>query len=303
MSHFKKLTFLKVLATIAWADGEVTNSEINIIKSFYRKFDLDHDQINELKPYLAAPIAKKEQDELFRQLAAELQSPRERKSIVRDLEEMAHSGGKIKEEEKALMEEISRLIHETSFTRRSFGKIRNLFQHTILQTARKRNARMDNYFKETVLRKVDAKIGGGRGKLDLDDDQMHFICLFGSLLASVAHVDDHFDETEKKALQSRLKERFTFNSMEMKILFEIIEEQAKEGFDRHEVVTEFNRQVSYNDRLNTVDCFFAIAAADGHISHEEMEEIRVITKTMRVPHKVFIKSKLKFLNQLRSGND
>lgn len=302
MSHFKKLTFLKVLATIAWADGEVTNSEINIIKSFYRKFDLDHDQINELKPYLAAPIPKKEQDALIRQLVAELKSPRERKEIVKDLEEMAHSGGNIKEEEKELMEEISRLINETSFTRRSFGKIRNMFQHTILKPARKRNATLDHYFKEKVLRKVDVKTRGGRGKLDLDDDQMYFICLFGSLLAAVAHVDDHFDETEKKALKSQMKEKFTFNQKEMDVLFEIIEEEAREGFDRHAVVTEFNRQVSYNDRLDTVNCFFAIATADGDISHDEMEEIRGITKAMRVPHQDYIKSKLKFLNILRSGN-
>ena len=33
MSRFKRLTFLKVLTTIAWADGEVTQSELNILKS------------------------------------------------------------------------------------------------------------------------------------------------------------------------------------------------------------------------------------------------------------------------------
>ena len=34
MSKFKKLTFLKVLTTVAWADGEVSQSELNILKSF-----------------------------------------------------------------------------------------------------------------------------------------------------------------------------------------------------------------------------------------------------------------------------
>jgi len=49
MSYFKKLTFLKVLTTIAWADGEVTQSELNILKSFYRKFDLDKDELATIK--------------------------------------------------------------------------------------------------------------------------------------------------------------------------------------------------------------------------------------------------------------
>ena len=33
MSKFRKMTFLKVLTTIAWADGEVSQSEINIFKN------------------------------------------------------------------------------------------------------------------------------------------------------------------------------------------------------------------------------------------------------------------------------
>lgn len=301
MSHFKNLTFLKVLATIAWADGELSNSELNIIKSFYRKFGLDNRQIGELRPYLAAPIPEKEQDDLFRQLVAELKSPKERKEIVKELQAMAQADNKIKDEEKQLLEQFSQLVADTKFTKRAFGKIRNMFKRTILKPAREKEPQLNNYFKDTVLRKVDLKTRGGRKKIEMDDSQLYFICLFGTMLASVAHVDDHFDAKEKKALKQRLEERFSFNNTEMSVLFEIIEEQARQGIDRHDVVTEFNRLVSYNDRMNTVDCFFAIAAADGDISHDEMEEIRAITKTMRIPHKEFIKSKLKFLNKLRSG--
>ena len=65
MSKFKKLTFLKVLTTVAWADGEVTQSELNILKSFYRKFDLEKNELDELKPYLHAPISNKEKDLFF----------------------------------------------------------------------------------------------------------------------------------------------------------------------------------------------------------------------------------------------
>ena len=50
MSKFKKMTFLKVLTTIAWADGEISQSEINIFKTFYRKFDLEKHEMDEAKP-------------------------------------------------------------------------------------------------------------------------------------------------------------------------------------------------------------------------------------------------------------
>ena len=59
MSKYRKMTFLKVLTTIAWADGEVSQSEINIFKIFYKKFDLEKHEMDELKPYLLSPISKK----------------------------------------------------------------------------------------------------------------------------------------------------------------------------------------------------------------------------------------------------
>ena len=79
MSKFKKLTFLKVLTTVAWADGEVTQSELNILKSFYRKFDLEKNELDELTPYLHAPISNKEKDLLYLQMIAELSTTADKK--------------------------------------------------------------------------------------------------------------------------------------------------------------------------------------------------------------------------------
>ena len=57
MSQFKKMIFLKVLTTVAWADGEVSQAELNILKSFYRKFNLEKHELDELKPYLLSPVS------------------------------------------------------------------------------------------------------------------------------------------------------------------------------------------------------------------------------------------------------
>ena len=95
MSYFKKLTFLKVLTTIAWADGEVTQSELNILKSFYRKFDLDKDELAELRHYLAAPVSKKEQTELYDQLVHELSDENEKEEILTALESMEQATRRI----------------------------------------------------------------------------------------------------------------------------------------------------------------------------------------------------------------
>ncbi len=295
----KSLNLLKVLAVIAWADGEITNSELNVVKSLYRKFGLSPDEIKQVQPYLRAPISKKEQDALFKDLAAEMGAKAKRKDAMKALEEMAHADSKLKPEERELIEHCRDLLNNSSITRRSFGKVKSFFKKTLYKPAREKNPEMVQYFQSMMFRRIHLKSKKEGAAISMDDGQLYFLCLIGTLLASIAEVDEHFDETEKKALKQVLSERFDFNPKEWKILFEVLEAQAKEGFDFDEVIREFNRLTTYNDRLHFVDCFFAIGAADGDLSHEEVEEIRRITKAMRIPHKYFIERKMVTLNALR----
>jgi len=299
MSHFKKLTFLKVLTTIAWADGEVTQSELNLLKSFYRKFNLDKDELSELKHYLAAPVSKKEQTELFDQLIHELDSSGEKKQILDALEAMEHASKRVGSEEKELVSEFRALLHRSSITKRSLGKIRNLLGKTIFTHARDKNPDLEKYFKRKVLKKIELKAAKQGIKMNFSDDKLYFICLFGALMAAVANIDGHFNELEKNALKKVLSGHFDFKGKELKILFEVISELVNQGFDFHEVTTELNNLTTYNEKVNMTDCMLAIGGADGELSHDEAEEIRRITKAMRIPHKVFIESKMKILSRLR----
>jgi len=298
MSHFKKLTFLKVLTTIAWADGEVTQSELNLLKSFYRKFNLDKDELSELKHYLAAPVSKKEQTELFDQLIHELDSSGEKKQILDALEAMEHASKRVGSEEKELVSEFRALLHRSSITKRSLGKIRNLLGKTIFTHARDKNPDLEKYFKRKVLKKIELKAAKQGIKMNLSDGKLYFICLFGALMAAVANIDGHFNELEKNALKKVLSGHFDFKGKELKILFEVISELVNQGFDFHEVTTELNNLTTYNEKVNMTDCMLAIGGADGELSHDEAEEIRRITKAMRIPHKVFIESKMKILSRL-----
>ena len=72
-----------------------------------------------------------------------------------------------------------------------------------------------------------------------------------------------------------------------------------QGFDFHEVITELNNLITYNENVNITDCMLAMGGADGELSHDETEEIRRITKALRIPHKVFIEAKMKVLSRLR----
>ncbi len=197
------------------------------------------------------------------------------------------------------MDQFRKLIQKSSVSKRSLGRIRNLLDKTIFAKAREKDPDLEKYFKRKILKKVELKTARQGIKMNLSDDKLYFICLFGTLMAAVAQVDGHFDESEKKALKKQLSDRFEFKGKELKILFEVISEQARHGFDFHEVTTELNSLTTYNERVHIADCMFAIAGADGELSHDETEEIRRITKSMRIPHNVFIESKMKVLSKLR----
>ena len=293
------MTFLKVLTTVAWADGEVSQSELNVLKTFYRKFDLEKHEMDELKPYLLSPISKKENDVLYRQMIAELSSPQEKKEIVGALEEMVEAHKRMKSDERELVDQFSEWLEKSSHTRRSFGRIRNFFQGTIFKHARDRDPDMEKYFKRRVLKRIELKSSHSKISTNLPEERLYFVCLVGTLMATIAHVDDHFDPAEKKALKRCLADQFSLKGKELTLLFEVVEEQARQGFDFHEVATELNRVASYNDRIHLMECLFEVAIADGEMAHGEAEEIRRITKALRIPHKTFIEYKVRALDKIR----
>jgi uncharacterized tellurite resistance protein B-like protein len=299
MSYFKKLTFLKVMTTVAWADGEMTHSELNLLKSFIKKFDLDKNDVGELKPYLEAPVTKAHQDELFKQLIAELSSAEEKQEIVQAMSQMAEGKMETSAEEITLVEQFTSWLKEASFTTRSFGKVRNFFQRTIFVDARAKDPELEKYFKRKVIKNIELKSAKQGRKISLSDDEVYHICLLGTLLASVAQVDEIFEDVEENALKKVLQENFSFPQEELEILFDVVVEQARYGFDFHEVITETNQILTYNERVEMIDCFFAIAADDGKISSEESEQIRKITKAMHIPHQDFKDSKVRALEGMK----
>ena len=57
--------------------------------------------------------------------------------------------------------------------------------------------------------------------------------------------------------------------------------------------------MTYNEKISIANCLLVVGDADGELSHDESEEIRRITKALRIPHKVFIQAKMKVLSRLR----
>lgn len=291
MASFKNLTFLKVLASLAWADGELTHAELNQLKALYRKFNLRQSEIDQIKPYLRAPIPKKEEEALSRKLIAELNSAKERAEIRSALVSLVDADKKMHPAEKAFLKEFDQILENDNFTKRSFGKVRNIFSQVLFKPARERNPEMVQYFKARIQKQFELK------SIDPDvewSDNQYEACLLGALMNCVAFADEDFSEKETDVLADFFHNRFGFDLKTAYWICEISKKEQLEDFDFYEVVNEVNRVCSHNERLEFMQCLFKMGAADGLIGYEEVEEIRRVTKALKISHNDFINCKKKF---------
>jgi uncharacterized tellurite resistance protein B-like protein len=70
--------------------------------------------------------------------------------------------------------------------------------------------------------------------------------------------------------------------------------------DRYRLARRFADVCGYQERVEFLDVLFAIAAADGEASYDEIEEIRAIAEALKISHQDFIEAKLKIPEDRRA---
>jgi uncharacterized tellurite resistance protein B-like protein len=63
--------------------------------------------------------------------------------------------------------------------------------------------------------------------------------------------------------------------------------------DPYRLARQFADACGPRERAEFLDVLFAVAAADGEASYEEIEEIRAIAQSLKLSHRQFIDAKLK----------
>ena len=73
----------------------------------------------------------------------------------------------------------------------------------------------------------------------------------------------------------------------------IIEDESVRGLDRSRLISEYTAQLGFDERIGVLDLLFAIAVADGGLTHAELEELRGISAAMHLSHRQYINAKLR----------
>lgn len=139
----------------------------------------------------------------------------------------------------------------------------------------------------------------------LEESRARYIAAFGYLLGRVAHADLKISAEETAAMERFIAEHAGL-PMEQAIIVSQIAKSRNQLFGGTEnflVTQEFDKVASHEERLALIDCLYGVAAAEGHVSITEDNEIRRIASEIRVEHPDVIAVRARWRDQLSVFQD
>jgi uncharacterized tellurite resistance protein B-like protein len=284
LTRADNLALLKVLIAAAWADSRLSQSEINYVKTLMKRFNLKDVDWMELEPYLEDAPSETETESLFRDLLTRIASPGGRTEAIRHLEEIMKADAQITAEEHDFLEQYSMILKHASTVELLVRKMKALF----IKRQNRTSLDLDEFLRNKILFKLKRRVGTEQITSD-----MHRICLLGGLMGIVARADDDVGEREMEEIRRQLQFRGGFDPGALEVLMTIIEDEAVRGLDRARLIAEYTSNATFAERVELLDLLFAVAAADGSLTHAELEELRAISGAMHLSHKQYIDAKLR----------
>jgi uncharacterized tellurite resistance protein B-like protein len=134
----------------------------------------------------------------------------------------------------------------------------------------------------------------------LEESHARYVAAFGYILGRVAHADLKISPEETAAMELAIRERAGLPEAEAMIVIQMAKSRAQlfGGTENFLVTREFDRMATRDQKLALLDCLFAVAAAEGHISVTEDNEIKQVSQELHLDHPDFIAVRSKWKDQL-----
>ncbi|MDH3314777.1 MAG: TerB family tellurite resistance protein [Gammaproteobacteria bacterium] len=121
-----------------------------------------------------------------------------------------------------------------------------------------------------------------------------------ALLMEISRADREIDPSEREAVVRAVKKAFELDHEETKVLVELAEQEAEEAISLYEFTRLINENFDHGQKQHVVEMLWQVAFADGHADEYEVHLIRRIADLMHVPHRGFIRAKLKAESEMKN---
>jgi len=273
----RNLALVKVLAAAAWADGHLDIEERNRIKEFLLRHDMGPEEVREVEALLERPVSYSQCETLTRQLMAHLATRAEREEVLREVEALLRADGEFTAEEQEVLEGLAGVMESLSGADVFVERVTGVFRRFFGGRDRVGDAgELSAYLKNTVLQRLHDLSGGG-WQDEVDAATLNRYTLFGAVLGRVAEAAEGVDPEELDAIRVLLGEKFGITPPLLDWILQAVQESASARLDRQALLSEFNRIAGASERRELLDAAFAVAAADGEVTKDELEELRLIS--------------------------
>ena len=292
------LTIAKVVIAAAWADGDISNDEINSLKDLlFHLPDMTGREWAMLEMYINTPVGEAERTRLIAELNEELTKSSERDMALKALDNMIRADGTVTEREKLVAQEIRESIEDADSG--IFHQIGRLMKGPVerrtsaVSAAPNREQYFDDFIKNRVYYGVQMQVEGSDASLDVSEQLLRKLSLGAGLMARVAQVDDAVTTTEKETIIQALVQNWSLDPETADLVADVALAEVSPEMDYYRLTRTFFETTTEDERISFLDVLCTVADADGFVSSAEIEEIRALSLGFKLPHKVFIDAKLK----------
>lgn len=308
------MALAKVIIAAAWADGQMSQDEINSLKDLLFRIpqgrssggmELTANEWARLEMYIQSPVSTAERARLVEELQDALRSSTDRKLAIEALEDLIQADGVVTDTERAVVNEIKAALNAvdlsifTQLGRLIPGAIRRRAQ--AVSTAPNREEFFEDFIKNRVYYSVRRRLNMDDSDLDIPDAEMRKLSLAGGLMARVASADHKVTAEECDTMTQLLQLHWNITREAATLVAEVAVSEASADLDFYRLTREFATSTTPEERTRFIDVLFAVASADGYVSSEEHEEIRHIAQGLNLPHEQFINAKIKIPREQRAA--
>ena len=121
-----------------------------------------------------------------------------------------------------------------------------------------------------------------------------------TLLVEIARADFEVDPTERDAIRRMLASAYGLDPEPVAELVARAEQAVEEAVSLYEFTSRLNEELSPEDKVEIIEMLWRVAFADGRLDKYEEHLVRKAADLLHVPHRRFIRAKLK-IEQEPSG--
>lgn len=298
------MALAKVIIAAAWADGKISNQEVNSLKDLlFRLPDMTARDWAELDIYLESPVDEVERARLVADLQDALGSRADKALAMSALEDVLKADGAISPEEEQVLEQIEHTLQDVNVS--IFGKLERLVSGPVsrradgFERAPNREIHIDDFMKNKIFYNVQRRLQETGNAAHAPEKVLRKLSLAGGLMARVAYVDRDVNDAEIEHMVEALQEHWQVSEQEARLVAEVAISEIAKNLDYYRLSREFFEITSEKERQQFLDVLFDVAGGDGFATHKEIEEIRRISKMLKLTHRQFIDAKLKLPSERR----